>query len=75
MITADEIHSNLISLPGHHIISYYNHTAPQDEKSRVTDMPEGTKRSRVKTGEAHFFIFFKPYFPMNIKAAPFVFTE
>ena len=65
MITADETHSNLISLPHHHTISYHNNIerpklGSQNEKSGLRAMPEGTeKESKERQGQnwpgKHFF--------------------
>ena len=81
MITAEETHSNLVSLTHHHTISYHNNReawafGPQDKKSGLRAMPEGTEReAKERQCQNWHGKNLLPNFLMKIKVAPFVFTN
>ena len=79
MITADETHSNIISLPHHHTNWYHNNSlsfGPHDQKLGLTGMPGGTEReAKERKGLNWPGKNSLPNFPMKIKVAPFVFTN
>ena len=80
MITADETYSNLISLPHHHTNSYHNDRGlkfgPQDKKSGLRAMPEGTERdAKERQGQNWTGKNLLPNYSMTTKVAPSVFTK
>ena len=80
-MTADETHLNLNSLPHHHTMGYTNtkerlNFGPQDKKSGLRAMPEGTERKakerQVQNWPGKNLL---PNFRMKMKVVLFVFTN